>query len=396
MPSLFRHGHATHPDWRTATELCAVQLAGQAKQSIYSDKGQLGVVYVTLAYAKHLQEIAQLLALRTQVADWVGTSAPSIVATGVEYADEPAISVLLVDAPDQSIEVFSGKNRLTGQAAHSALVHADSFVPEIEEVVRDMANKTSTGHIFGGIGSGETFHPDSLRPQYANQLIQGGLSGAVFSAQVPIITKITQGCSPLGREHRVSKAQGNYLQRLDESPALDVLLEDLDVEHSVRASSDGEVLLQAIPAQTMRQGLLVGTAPALATGAKVKPTGFSEFIVRQVLGIDPQNRVVATAAQANEGDRLVFCTRNQRTARADLLRLCSELRDELDEKNLQIRGAVYVSCTGRGANSFGAVSAETQLIHSQLGEFPLTGFFANGEIANGQLYGFTGVLSVFV
>ena len=61
----------------------------------------------------------------------------------------------------------------------------------------------------------------------------------------------------------------------------------------------------------------------------------------------------------------------------------------------RIAGAVYVSCTGRGGPHFGAPSAELQLVRHALGDVPLVGFFAAGEIARHHLYGYTGVLTVF-
>ena len=62
----------------------------------------------------------------------------------------------------------------------------------------------------------------------------------------------------------------------------------------------------------------------------------------------------------------------------------------------RIRGAVYVSCAGRGGSHFGAPNAELQIVRHALGDVPLTGFFAGGEIARHHLYGYTGVLTVFV
>ena len=59
-------------------------------------------------------------------------------------------------------------------------------------------------------------------------------------------------------------------------------------------------------------------------------------------------------------------------------------------------GAIYVSCTGRGGGHFGGPSAEMQIIRHALGDVPLVGFYAAGEIAGHQLYGYTGVLTVFV
>ena len=62
----------------------------------------------------------------------------------------------------------------------------------------------------------------------------------------------------------------------------------------------------------------------------------------------------------------------------------------------RICGAVYVSCSGRGGPHFGGPSAELQIVRHALGDVPLVGFFAGGEIAHHHLYGYTGVLTVFV
>ena len=58
-------------------------------------------------------------------------------------------------------------------------------------------------------------------------------------------------------------------------------------------------------------------------------------------------------------------------------------------------GAIYVSCAGRGGPHFGAPSAELQIVQHALGDVPLVGFFAAGEIGHHHLYGYTGVLTVF-
>jgi small ligand-binding sensory domain FIST len=99
-------------------------------------------------------------------------------------------------------------------------------------------------------------------------------------------------------------------------------------------------------------------------------------------------------------------------ARADLTRVCAEVREELEPEEVlvgagegdveasprparAIAGAVYVSCAGRGGPHFGGPSAELQIVRHALGDVPLVGFFAGGEIAHHRLYGYTGVLTVF-
>ena len=59
------------------------------------------------------------------------------------------------------------------------------------------------------------------------------------------------------------------------------------------------------------------------------------------------------------------------------------------------KAGVYVSCVARGAALFGELGVETGLIRETLGDFPLIGFFANGEISRDRLYGHTGVLTLF-
>jgi small ligand-binding sensory domain FIST len=61
----------------------------------------------------------------------------------------------------------------------------------------------------------------------------------------------------------------------------------------------------------------------------------------------------------------------------------------------RIAGAIYISCAGRGGPHFGAPSAELQIVQHALGDVPLVGFFAGGEIGHHHLYGYTGVLTVF-
>jgi small ligand-binding sensory domain FIST len=122
---------------------------------------------------------------------------------------------------------------------------------------------------------------------------------------------------------------------------------------------------------------------------------------------------VAVAELVEPGMTLAFCQRDTAAARRDLVRICAEIRDELAPEPARvatagggddtpaadpasrIAGAVYVSCAGRGGPHFGAPSAELQIVRHALGDVPLVGFFAAGEIGHQQLYGYTGVLTVF-
>jgi small ligand-binding sensory domain FIST len=116
-----------------------------------------------------------------------------------------------------------------------------------------------------------------------------------------------------------------------------------------------------------------------------------------------------------EGTRLTFCQRNAAAAKADLMRIGAEIREALEPEEMtadladalandteaqphparRMAGAIYVSCAGRGGPHFGSPSAELQIVRRALGDVPLVGFFAGGEIAHQSLHGYTGVLTVF-
>jgi len=137
--------------------------------------------------------------------------------------------------------------------------------------------------------------------------------------------------------------------------------------------------------------------------------------VRHLIGIDPVRQGFAVADTVAIGQQLGFCRRDVAAARRDLVRICAEIREELESEApvatlpaapgappaeppgaARIAGAVYVSCSGRGGPHFGAPSAEALIVQHALGDVPLIGFFAGGEIAHHHLYGYTGVLTVFV
>ena len=91
---------------------------------------------------------------------------------------------------------------------------------------------------------------------------------------------------------------------------------------------------------------------------------------------------------------VMFCRRDGNSAREDMTRMLNDIKKRIG--NAQPRGALYYSCLGRGRSLFGQHSEELSMIQNELGDIPLTGFFCNGEIAHDQLYGYTGVLTVFL
>ena len=423
----FPYGHAAHSLWRSAAASVLIQLreqmAGGVDAGAYAAAPTLGLLYVTDHYAEQAQEILDYLSAELLgVTDWAGAVGVGIASNNVEYFDEPALAVMLCQLPSDQYRVFSGVAPLgLGFEARTALIHADANTPDLPELIGEMAQRTTTGYLFGGLVSsrGRSVQfalagDGNIKGQgRAGGVFSGGLSGVAFGARVDLVSRVTQGCQPLGGAgavmHEITAADRNVVTELDGEPALDVLLRDLDVSLDDRQTALAAVRATLVGLGQARQG----------DGAELigRPGNFGpEVMVRHIIGLDPARRGVAIADLAEPGMRLAFCQRNVQAAKADLVRICSEIREELDvaapvaaphlggqadhglegePRQRQMAGAIYVSCAGRGGPHFGQPSAELQIVRRALGDVPLVGFFAGGEIARQQLYGYTGVLTVF-
>jgi len=425
---LFPYAHATHPQWSMAAALVLAQLRAQMALQGYCSAPTLALLYITDHYAGAAQEILEHLAAELPlVTDWSGTVGMGIVSNNVEYWDEPAMAVMLLELPSDQYRVFSGVAPLgLGFEAHTALVHADPETADVGELIEEMAQRTHASYLFGGLSSSRwqavqfAVGGDGNINGHASAsgVFSGGLSGVAFGADVALVSRVTQGCMPVCAVRSITDADHNVVLTLDGEPALDVMLRDLGIS-----------LEQPQEALEVVRATLVGLVPVrdvqvanadTGTGRQaVRQTGnFGEdVLVRHIIGLDPARRGIAVAERVEAGAQLVFCRRNTQTARADLTRICAEIREELEPQELalemahalqasalaeaphparRIAGAVYVSCTGRGGPHFGGPSAELQLVRRALGDVPLVGFFAAGEIAHHHLYGYTGVLTVFV
>jgi small ligand-binding sensory domain FIST len=421
--NLFPFGHATHPQWPMAAGLVIAQLRAQMTLPGHAAQPPLGLLYITDYYASDAALIlAHLQQELPMVKDWAGTVGVGVAANNAEYFDEPGMALMLCDLPAHQYRVFSGAQPLPASfEAASALVHADPQTPELAELIAEMAGRTKSGYLFGGLTASRheavqfAWHqshentapktPDRVSVTHKQGVFTGGLSGVAWSSDVQILSRVTQGCAPISKERKITEAEGHVVYALDGEPALDTLLKDLNV-----SLSEPQSALKAV------RSTLVGLTSAGQQGVGRTGSLGVDVRVRHIVGLDPARKGVAIADHVEAGQKLAFCQMSLQAAKSDLRRICAEIREELEPETLsletahalaaseaeaaphparRIAGAVYVSCSGRGGPHFGGPSAELQWIRHALGDVPLVGFFASGEIAHQNLYGYTGVLTVF-
>ncbi|HEU4460345.1 MAG TPA: FIST N-terminal domain-containing protein [Methylibium sp.] len=445
--SAFVHAHATHPDWRMAFGLVAAQIDAQRSLQAHAAAPTLGWCYVTDHYAPAAEALLAALRERWPGVDWVGTVGVGVCASGVEYFDEPGLAVMLAALPREQFRLFSGLRPLAasaGFAAHAALVHADPSTQELAGLIGELSDRMDSGYLFGGLAAARNRTLTIASPGAAAGaaggearpgVFEGGLSGVAFASEVALVSRVTQGCQPIGATRRITEADRHVVYALDGEPALDCLLRDLGVDAREPRAALPKLRTTLVGLSDDEAQAEFGAPPLASAFATLAPT--SEFVtparrgafgtetrVRHLVGIDPQRRGIAVADSVEAGQQLAFCRRDTDAARRDLVRIATEIRSALEPAELplprraprgdadlvtqtrpgaavsrsggrKVAGALYVSCSGRGGPHFGGPSAELQILRHALGDVPLVGFFAAGEIGHRHLYGYTGVLTVF-
>lgn len=359
-----------------AAEAIATQLI--ASLGTATEPAALGFLYATDATAPLLTEILERLKTATGVVHWIGSVGTGIGIMGRECYDGPAVAVMLghfaphafhmiePQAIDVSGFVTATQGLLDPDDHHFGIVHADPGNGRSPGLIAALAEAVPNAFLVGGMTSASTRHL-----QVCDGVLSGAVSGAVFPSSVPVVTSHTQGCTPFTASHVVTRCHNNIAIELDGRPALDVLREDV-----------GEVIARDLERMA---GYIFAALPI--TGSD---TG--DYLVRNIIGVDEDEKLVGIGELLDEGAELMFCRRDGTSAIHDMERMLDDVARRVAGR---ARGALYFSCVARGRHQFGDNSEELKMVQAALGDVPLVGFFANGEIFHNRLYAYTGVLSVF-
>ena len=204
-----------------------------------------------------------------------------------------------------------------------------------------------------------------------------GAVGAVVSGP-PVLTVVSQGCRPIGREAVITRCEGNVVYELAGRPALERLRAE------IAALSSGE---QALAARGLLAGLVIDeNRPQYDTG---------DFLMRGLLGADEATGALALGDIARVGQTLRFFVRDAASADADLRQALADVCGPA-----RPAGALLFTCNGRGTNMFPEPDHDARVVTELLRTDALAGFFCGGEIGpvggKAFLHGFTATLAVFL
>ena len=380
-------GLSTAADPRTG----AVEAAAKVAAELRTVSIDLAVVFASGA---HLAEPeATLAGVHEALAPGVliGCGAGGVVGDGREIERGTAVAVWAAAFENGFVSTFhaevtevedgvavAGVPDLRG--AGGAILLPDPYSFPTDAVLAEIAGRAPGVPVLGGISSART-----LRGQAAlflgEQVVPGGAIGVRFDG-VELLPCVSQGATPLGPDLEITSGEGRLIKELGGRPALGALRAVLD-------------RLGEAEREMLAQGMLLGIVVEGASAGGEH--GHGDFLVRSVLGGDPDTGTIAVGATIEEGQVVRIHARDAASADRDLNEALALRRQALGDD--APAGALMFTCNGRGRGMFGLPDHDAGAVAARLGDIPAAGFFAAGEIGpvGGEsfLHGFTATVAVF-
>lgn len=204
----------------------------------------------------------------------------------------------------------------------------------------------------GGIASGSR-HPEGHTLFLGRNTYRAGAVVVSFAGDVRLDAVIAQGCRPIGRPGRVTKADRNRLVAVDDRPARVFLEEQL----SALPQADQELV--------ERSPLFLGIASN--PFAKREPTA-GDFLIRNILGVDGGGDLVV-ADHLPIGRHVQLHLRDAASGVADLVQQLQRVQPATATAGVMFR------CLGRDGPDHAQFTAAAPRV-------PLAGLHCNGEIGS--------------
>jgi small ligand-binding sensory domain FIST len=400
QPMKWVNALSTRPSLEAAVE----DVVEQA-QKLLQAPADLGLVFISSAFASEYSRLMPLLQEKLKVSALIGCCGGGIVGIDSkgnvqEVEDGAALSLTLAHLPDVKVQTFHVSTAILPDpdSAPDAWVEHMGVPPQdqphfilLGDPMSSGTNELLQGLDFayagsvkvGGLADSGSFgNHSSLFCDFKQY--RDGMVGVALSGNLVMETIVAQGCRPIGQPYQVVEGERNILLKLEESvqgktrTPLEILqgvFEELDEEERALAQRSLFVgVAQSAFKQTLEQG---------------------DFLIRNVLGVDPRTGAMAIGDRVRPGQRIQFHIRDAEASEDDLTMLLERYQNQ--EQTSFPSGALMFACMGRGEGLYNRPNFDSRLFTRYL-NVPLSGFFCNGEIGpvgnTTFLHGYTSVFGI--
>jgi small ligand-binding sensory domain FIST len=371
-----------------STDIDAVEAVRDASAAAAAsvDDVDLGFLFLSREHADDVDDAVSTAHELLEPAHLIGCVAEGVIGASREVEDGPAAAVWAAELPGAGLEPFHAFAVETGHGtvvagfperdASLVTMLADPYTFPASAFLSRLDRHRPGLPVIGGIAvGGEEAGTAAL--VLDDTVHEEGAVGIAIDG-VPVVTVVSQGCAPFGREAVITRADGNIVYELAGEPALTRLRAELQT-------------LSPQEQQLASRGILAG----LVIDENRSEYARGDFLMRSVLGADDESGALAVGEPVRVGQTLRFHIRDGRTADEDLREsLVSSLG------GARPAGALIFSCNGRGTRMFTDSDHDALLVGEALGSPALAGFFCGGEIGpvggRSFVHAFTATLAVFL
>jgi len=388
--------YSTAAHWSGEFDEAGLQRWAEELRHRLTGRVTLGLVFMTPRFFPQAKQILEILRVHAQVPLLVGCSSQGLIAGSEEIEAEAGLALGLYSLPgaelsahyftQSQIEAAEGQGYwqeqtgIKSDATNGWLAFLDPFHMDSEGWLRSWGAAYAPAPVLGGLASGDFTEQQTQVYLNGDVYEEGGVAVSIGGA-VELASVISQGCTPIGDTWTLTRVEKNFIQQIGNRPAYEVLAE------TVQALSTEEQ-------KKARGNLFIG----LVVNEYLDEFHRGDFLIRNLLGGDPQSGVLAVGAMPRPGQTIQFQRRDAAAANEDMGELLERATQNLAGRT--IYGACLCSCNGRGQTFFKQPNHDAALVQDKLGPFGLTGFFCNGEIGpigkKSFLHGYTASVALFV
>ena len=377
-----------------STEKAVEQAFAAALAQAEIRQADMALVVSTAEHMRDQERLRNAVSHAANHAVVVGSSAAGILTGEAEVEGSHGIAVLALASDQLQANAFlfeplrghdaeAGARiaKLAGPALGGNLLTVlmpDSYNGQAQEMLQAMEREIGYSPVIGA-GSSESGVAGATFQLCNDKVATNAVAGLHLSGSFESFIDITQGCQPITEPLVITRADGNIIYEIDNRPAFEVftsvlkgpLLEDLR-----RALM---YVFVGVPADRRRNSV-----------------GGGEYLVRNIIGLDSEKKIIGVADEVTEGQAMIFTLRDGQRARDDLGQMLKRQAQRLDGKKPVF--GVYFNCCARGASLYGIPGIDSAYIRQVLGDFPLIGMFGGYELAPlggaNHLFAYTGVLAL--
>ena len=332
------------------------------------------IAHVSSDWRPHMQDFLEIVQVHGHAPLVVGCSGDGFIGVGEENENVSGCSILFLNLPNTEIRCHEITSREVERAEGEAYWQRVTGVPsddlagwifmgnpiefDTEMWLRGWNASYPGVPTFGGLASGGRNENEIFLLRESGVLESGALAVS-FRGGVRMAGVISQGCRPIGEPYTITSVDRNVLLGIGSRRAYEVLEETFNtLEEDEKEEAQGNILA------------------GLAMSEYRDEFASGDFLIRNILGGDPDAGALAIGAFPRVGQTMQFQVRDSDTADEELHRLCRGTQGEYGEP---FAGLIY-TCTGRGQRMFGAPNHDAGVVEETFGRVPFSGFFCNGEI----------------